>query len=130
MEYDNGKENTIQLLGITGIIASLACVIQHLFLVEYAFRWMPIVLVIIDAFLFASFILFYKMKSISATFLLISGIMMLLQQAFFLAAGGILWLCVLVTAFTIVVVVLCYIQELKLYMKQLELEEKNDLYNY
>ena len=130
MEYDNGKENTIQLLGITGIVASLACVIQHLFLVEYAFKWMPVLLFIVDAFLFASFILFYKMKSISTTFLLISGIMMLIQQAFFLAAGGILWLCVLVTAFTMVVVALCYMQDLKLYMKQLEQEEKNDLYNY
>lgn len=130
MQYDNGKESTIELLGITGILTSLACIIQHSFMVEYAFKWMPIVLVIIDAFVFTSFVFFYKMKSISATLLLIGGILMLLQQAFFLAAGGILWLCVFVTAFTIVVVVLCYMQDLKLYMKQLEQEEKKDLYNY
>ena len=130
MEYDNGKESTIELLGITGILTSLACGIQHLFMVEYAFKWMPVALVIIDAFLFTRFVLFYKMKSISATLLLIGGILMLIQQAFFLAAGGILWLCLLVTVFTIVVVVLCYMQDLKMYMKQLELEEKNDVYNY
>lgn len=130
MEYDNGKENTIQLLGITGILTSLACIIQHSFMVEYAFDWMPVVLVAIDIFLFTSFIFFYKMKSISAILLLISGILMLIQQAFFLAAGGILWLCVFVTTFTIVVVVLCYMQDLKLYMEHLEQEEKNDLYNY
>ena len=120
MKYENGKESTIELLGITGILTSLACIIQHSFMVEYAFKWMPIVLVIIDAFVFTSFVFFYK----------IGGILMLLQQAFFLAAGGILWLCVFVTAFTIVVVVLCYMQDLKLYMKQLEQEEKKDLYNY
>jgi heme exporter protein D len=55
---------------------------------------------------------------------------MLLQQGLFLAAGGILWLCWLVTAFTIIVVVLSYIQELNKYMREVEIEEKRDLFNY
>jgi hypothetical protein len=130
MEYDSGKETTIELLGITGILTSLACVVQHLFLVEYAYKWLPLALIAIDAFLFTSFIYFYKMKSLSVTLLIISSVLMLLQQGLFLAAGGILWLCWLVTAFTIIVVVLSYIQELNKYMREVEIEEKRDLFNY
>ena len=130
MHYDSNKETAIELLGISGVITSLVCVFQHAFLVEYAYSWMPIVLIAIDAFLFTSFIFFYKMKSFSVTMLIIASSLMLVQQALFLAAGGILWLCLGVTIFSIIVVVLSYIQELKLYMQQLEAEEKKDLFNY
>lgn len=130
MQYDSNKESTIELLGITGILTSLACAIQHIFLVAYAYNWMPVILIAVDGFLFTSFIFFYKMKSISVKLLVVSSVLMLLQQGLFLAAGGILWLCCIVTAFTIIVTVLSYIQDLKLYMHELEQEEKNDLFNY
>jgi len=78
MQYDSNKESTIELLGITGILTSLACAIQHLFLVTYAYNWMPIILIVVDGFLFTSFIFFYKMKSFSVKLLMISTVLMLL----------------------------------------------------
>lgn len=81
MEIDSGKESTIELLGAAGFFITADAIIQAFMMMRFA--WL----------------------------LLVSGILLFFLQVLFLLSGGILWLSVVLCLYTLVVVVLFYIQE-------------------
>jgi hypothetical protein len=115
MEIDNSKESTIELLGAAGFFSTAGGVIQAFMMIK--FSWVLLVALLVYTLVFSSYVLLYKMKPLSAIALLISGILLFLLQVLFLLGGGILWLSVVLTLFTLVTVVLIYIQELHHYMR-------------
>ncbi|ANE51930.1 hypothetical protein [Flavisolibacter tropicus] len=118
MEIDNGKETTIELLGVVGFFATAGGIIQSFMFLK--FSWVLLVALIVYTVVFCSFVLFYKMNPLSVAALLVSGILLFLLQVLFLLGGGILWLSVVLCIFTIITVVLIYIQELHHYMRTVE----------
>lgn len=121
MEIDNGKESTIELLGAAGFFATAGGVIQAFMMIK--FSWVLLVTLVVYALVFSSYVLLYKMKPFCLIALLISSILLFLLQVLFLLSGGILWLSVVLSLFTWIVVALIYIQELHLYMKGIALAE-------
>lgn len=122
MEIDNGKESTMELLGAAGFFCAGGGVIQAFMMIK--FSWLLWVALGIYAFVFISYLLLYKMKPLSALALIVSSCMLFLLQVVFLLQGGILWLSVVLSIFTLVAVVLIYIQELHLYMRAVEQDSR------
>jgi hypothetical protein len=121
MQYDKSKDNTIELLGVTGVICSAACGLQQI--ISSNHYALTISALFIYGLAFAGFLLFMKMKKISVVLICISTILMFLEQAFLFSAGAILWLSFLVMLFSIVVVALIYIQQLNSYITEIEKDQ-------
>lgn len=127
MEYNSQKESAIETLGITGIVGSIACLIQQTLFIQYVYAWIPFSLFVLDAFVFVSFLLFFKMKSSSIKLVIVSAVVLFLEQLFFLLIGGFLLLTFLMMLFSIIAIVLIYMQELHRYIADVEKDSKADI---
>jgi hypothetical protein len=124
MLYDKSKDSTIELLGITGLVGSVACAIQQLLMSRHYL--LSISAVVIYGIGFAGYLLFMKMKSISVLLLLISAALMFIEQAFLFAIGAVLWLSLLLMLFSIIVLAVIYMQELKNYIVEIEKDQSTN----
>jgi hypothetical protein len=124
MLYDKSKDSTIELLGITGLVGSVACAIQQLLMSRHYL--LSISAVVIYGIGFAGYLLFMKMKSISVLLLLISAALMFIEQAFLFAIGAVLWLSLLLMLFSIIVLAVIYMQELKNYIVEIERDQSTN----
>lgn len=122
MEIDNGKETTIELLGVAGFFTTAGGIIQSFIFLK--FSWVLLVALVVYTIVFCSYMMFYKMNPLSVVALLVSAILLFLLQVLFLLGGGILWLSVVLCIFTIITIVLIYIQELNHYIQAVELDSK------
>ena len=115
MEIDHSKESTLELLGAAGFFCAAGGIIQAFMMIRFSrLLWVALG---VYALVFISYLLLYKMKPLSTLALIVSGSLLFLLQVVFLLQGGILWLSVVLSLFTLVTVVLIYIQELYLYMR-------------
>jgi hypothetical protein len=124
MLYDKSKDSTIELLGITGLVGSVASAIQQLLMSRHYL--LSISAVVIYGIGFAGYLLFMKMKSISVLLLLISAALMFIEQAFLFAIGAVLWLSLLLMLFSIIVLAVIYMQELKNYIVEIEKDQSTN----
>jgi hypothetical protein len=126
MEYDKGKDATIELLGISGLICCAACALQQL--IMSAHYLISLSAVVVNGLAMVAFGMFMKMKKASIIMLWIATILMFLQQCVFIATGAILWLSFLVMIFCIITLVVIYIQDLNTYIAAVEQDQSEPLW--
>ena len=126
MEYDKGKDATIELLGIAGLVCCAACALQQLIMSAHYLTSLSAV--IIHGIAVVGFGMFMKMKKASVIILWVATILMFLQQCFFIATGAILWLSLLVMIFCIITIAVIYIQQLHVYIAAVEKDQAEPLW--
>jgi signal transduction histidine kinase len=126
MEYDKGKDATIELLGISGLVCCAACALQQLIMSAHYLTSLSAV--VINGVAIIAFGMFMKMKKISVILLWIATILMFLQQCVFIATGAILWLSFLVMIYCIITIAVIYIQDLQSYIAEVEKDQAEPLW--
>lgn len=126
MEYDKGKDTTIELLGISGLVCCAACALQQL--IMSAHYLVSLSAIVVYGIAVVAFGMFMKMKKASIIMLWITTILMFLQQCVFIATGAILWLSFLVMIFCIITLAVIYIQDLHNYIAAVEKDQAEPLW--
>jgi hypothetical protein len=121
MEFNSGKESTLEMLGIAGLAGTVACTVQQMICSRHYILTLTVLAV--NLVLLVGYFLLMKQRSASFIVLLVGGSLFFLLQAFFMAVGLLLWLSFLMLIFAIITIVVVYFQELHLYMRASESNE-------
>ena len=123
-QLTNGQKDFCAYTGFFGVLIGLTCFIQHLSI--FRSHWITTTLTFFYVIVIVSFLLLALKKPIAPVLLIITGIISLLIEALFLAAGLFSLAVLLLFLYNVVIVVLLYMEEIPKRLRILAQHEKKE----